>query len=46
MHDEAVHPLVPELIGKKQLAFGIIGSVHEEGIVVTSQQRAANADTQ
>ena len=41
MHDETVHPLVPELVSKKLLPFGVAGSVHEEGVVVTGQQRAA-----
>jgi hypothetical protein len=46
LHDETVDPLVPELIGKKHLAFGVASGVHEEDVVVTGQQRAADADAE
>ena len=46
MHDETVHPLIAELVGKKQLPFGVARGVHEKSVMITGQQRAAYTDTE
>jgi hypothetical protein len=46
LHDETVHPLVPQLVGEQQLPFGVAGGVHEQRVVLTGQQRAADPDAE